>query len=61
MRKSQTALFNAFFISLGALLPNTNIGWIALPLSIIGVANSVNQWRILLNPWPSWQNVLRRT
>ncbi len=56
-----TAMFNAFFISLGALLPDTNIGWFALPLSIIGILNSLNQGRMLLNPWPSWQNVLRRT
>lgn len=56
-----TALLNAFFISLGALLPNTNIGWFAISFSIIGIINSLSQGRTLLIPWPSWQNVLRRT
>ncbi len=56
-----TAMFNAFIISLGALLPHTNIGWFAIVLGTIGIINNLNQWRILLNPWPSWQNVLRRT
>jgi hypothetical protein len=56
-----TAMLNAFFISLGALLPRTNIGWFALVWSIIGIINSLTQARALLSPWPSWQNVLRRT
>ncbi len=56
-----TALLNAFFISLGGLLPHTNIGWFAITFSIIGVLNSLSQARTLLNPWPSWQNALRRT
>lgn len=56
-----TALLNAFFISLGALFPDSNIGWFALTFGIIGIFNSLNQGRILLHPWPSWQNVLRRT
>ena len=56
-----TAMLNAFSISLGALLPHTNIGWVAIVFSIIGITNSLNQGRVLLNPWPSWQNVLRRT
>jgi hypothetical protein len=56
-----TGMLNAFSISLGALLPHTNIGWVAIAFSIIGITNSLNQERVLLNPWPSWQNVLRRT
>jgi hypothetical protein len=56
-----TALLNAFFISLGALLPNTNLGWFAISFGIIGIFDSLNQGRTLLIPWPSWQNVLRRT
>jgi hypothetical protein len=56
-----TALVNAFFVSLGALFPDTNIGWFALTFGVVGIFNSLNQGRILLNPWPSWQNVLRRT
>jgi len=54
------ALFNAFFLSLGALLPYTNIGWFALSLGLIGVINSLNYGRLLLTPLPSWLNVLRR-
>src|SRR5216684_6625106 len=34
-----TALLNAFFLSLVALLPQTNLGSAALPLSVIGLAN----------------------
>ncbi|HEY5002686.1 MAG TPA: hypothetical protein VII61_06010 [Ktedonobacteraceae bacterium] len=56
-----TAMLNAFFISLGALLPRTNIGWFAIVWSSIGIINSLTQARALLSPWPSWQNVLRRT
>jgi hypothetical protein len=56
-----TAMLNAFFISLGALLPHTNIGWFAIVWSIIGIVNSLTQARAFLSPWPSWQNVLRRT
>jgi hypothetical protein len=56
-----TAMLNAFFISLGALLPRTNIGWFAIVWSIIAIVNSLTQARALLSPWPSWQNVLRRT
>jgi hypothetical protein len=56
-----TALLNAFFISLGALLPQTNIGWFAISFSIVGIINSLSLGRTLLIPWPSWQNVLRRT
>lgn len=34
-----TALLNAFFLSLVATLPRTNLGTAALPLSVIGLAN----------------------
>jgi hypothetical protein len=37
------ALFNAFFLSLGALLPHTNIAWFALSLGLMGMGNSLNQ------------------
>lgn len=36
-----TALVNAFFVATAALLPNTNIGYVALALGWFGVANSV--------------------
>jgi len=37
-----TALLNAFFISLFALMPNTNIGFVALILGLIGLANTLS-------------------
>ncbi|MEO8971013.1 MAG: hypothetical protein ABI406_05345 [Ktedonobacteraceae bacterium] len=55
-----TALFIGFFISLGAVLPNWNIGITTLVLSLVGVTNSLSQAWLLLRPWPSWQNVVRR-
>ncbi len=54
------ALLNGFFISLGAVLPYWNIGGIALTMSLIGAIGSLNQGWLVLRPWPSWQNVLRR-
>lgn len=55
-----TALFIGFFIALGATLPDWNIGIITLILSVVGVVNSLNHAWLLLKPWPSWQNVVRR-
>jgi len=55
-----TALVNAFFISLAAVLPHWNIGTIVLPLSLLGLISSLRQGWIMLKPWPSWQDVLRR-
>src|SRR5690348_9920180 len=43
-----TALFNGFFISLGAVLPYLNIGVITLIVSLIGVINSLSQGWLLL-------------
>ncbi len=54
------ALLNGFFISLGAVLPYWNIGGIALTMSLIGVLGTLNQGRLVLRPWPSWQNAVRR-
>lgn len=55
-----TALFNGFFISLGAVLPFWNIGVVILIVGLIGVINSLSQGWLLLRPWPSWKNALRR-
>lgn len=55
-----TALFNGFFISLGAVLPFWNIGVLTLLVSLIGVINSLSQGWIMLRPWPSWKNAVRR-
>jgi len=55
-----TALFNGFLISLGAVLPFWNIGGLTLIVSLIGVINSLSQGWLLLRPWPSWKNAVRR-
>jgi len=56
---SFTALLNAFFISLGALIP-LNIGTLTLIMSVIGIINSsVLAWN-LLKKRGRWQNVVRR-
>lgn len=55
-----TALINGFFISLGAVLPYWNIGVLALAMSLMGLINSLSQGWLMLRPWPSWQNALRR-
>src|SRR5689334_3150398 len=56
---SFTALLNAFFISLGALIP-TNIGYITLLMSTIGIINSsLFGWK-LLKQLESWQIAVQR-
>jgi hypothetical protein len=56
---SFTALLNAFFISLGALIP-ANIGLITLLMSTLGIVNSsLLAWN-LLKERERWQNVVRR-
>jgi len=54
-----TSLLNAFFISLGALIPTSNLGWVALVMSLIGVSSSVSLGWTLLRHRQRWQNVLR--
>ena len=55
-----TALMNAFFISLFALIPNFNIGFIIIPFSFICLLTSLIQaWR-LLRRTNNWQSLLRR-
>jgi len=53
-----TALVNAFFVSLGALLPGS-LGWMALLLSALGLLNSLALGGHLLRHPKSWQNFLR--
>ena len=56
---SFTALLNAFFISLGALIP-VNIGTLTLIMSTLGLINSsLLAWN-LLKERERWQNVVRR-
>ena len=54
-----TALVNAFFISLGALIPGS-LGWIALLMSSLGLLNSLTLGGHLLRHPKNWQNFLRR-
>jgi hypothetical protein len=56
---SFTALLNAFFISLGALIP-TNLGGITLVLSLTGLTHSIYLAWSLLKARQRWQNMLRR-
>ena len=56
-----TALINAFFISLSALLPGENIGYIVLVFGLLSASNSVQMGIMLARQWRSWQDGLRRT
>lgn len=40
-----TALANVFFISLTALIPGVNIGWVALAVALVGLRSS---WRLIV-------------
>jgi hypothetical protein len=56
---SFTALLNAFFISLGALIPGS-VSIILLIMSTGGLTNSLFLTWNLLKERQSWQNILRR-
>jgi hypothetical protein len=56
-----TALLNAFFLSLVALLPQTNLGGAALVLSLIGLADQCKLgWDLLRYSQRRWLSMLRR-
>ena len=59
-----TALVNAFFISLNALVPHTNIAWLTLSMSIIGIINSLylgfTELRKPIDSRNNWQMAIRR-
>jgi len=56
-----TALMNAFFISLSALIPHFNIGFFIMPFSFICLLTVLIQsWRLLRHT-RNWQSLLRRT
>ena len=55
-----TALMNAFFISLVALIPRVNFGTLILPFSILSLLSSLVQASVLLRPRKSWPSFLRR-
>ena len=54
-----TSLLNAFFISLGALIPTSNLGWVTLVMSLTGVSSSLSLGWNLLSHRQRWQSVLR--
>jgi hypothetical protein len=53
------ALLNAFFVSLIALNPEVNLGWPALALCLLGLANSLSLGVPLLRSIPGGQTYLR--
>jgi hypothetical protein len=55
-----TALLNAFFISLFALIPDTSMGWVALVMSLIGLWSTVFLGWSLLKHSAGWRSVVRR-
>jgi hypothetical protein len=56
-----TALLNPFFLSLYALLPKTNLGFIALITSLVGLSSSLFMaWKLFQHPF-GWLSTLRRT
>jgi hypothetical protein len=54
-----TALMNAFFISLFALVPHFNPGTAIVPFSVLCLVTSLLQARHLLHRHRGWQSVLR--
>ncbi|HEX6553985.1 MAG TPA: hypothetical protein VF026_14555 [Ktedonobacteraceae bacterium] len=55
-----TALLNAFFVSLAALIPSSNLGWTALVLSLIGLFNTLLLGWNLLSQRSHWPDMVRR-
>jgi hypothetical protein len=55
-----TALINAFFISLAALVPHFNFGTFIVPISAVSLATSLFQAWSLLRPRKGWPSFLRR-
>jgi hypothetical protein len=55
-----TALINAFFISLVALIPHFNFGTLIVPISSVSLLTSLLQAWSLLRPRKGWLSFLRR-
>jgi len=55
-----TALINAFFISLVALIPHFNFGTLIVPFSSVSLLTSLFQAWSLLRPRKGWLSFLRR-
>jgi hypothetical protein len=55
-----TALINAFFLSVVALVPHFNLGQLIVPFSSLCLVTSLIQGRHLLRQRKSWPSLLRR-
>ena len=56
-----TALVNAFFISFNALLPHSNMTWLSLVMSGIGITNSLLLGFTELRKPSNWREGIRRS
>ncbi len=55
-----TALLNAFFVSMSALLPHANVGYTAVVVSAVGIITSfMLGWELFTHP-ARWQRLLLR-
>lgn len=55
-----TALLNAFFISLGALIPFSNLGIITIFMGSVGLLNTLALGSHLMKQWAGWRVLLQR-
>lgn len=53
------SLLNAFFISLGALIPTANLGWVTLIMGLTGVSGNLTLGWNLLSHRQRWQSTFR--
>jgi hypothetical protein len=54
------ALVNAFFISMAALIPASNLGWTTFVMALVSLVNTLGFAWILLRQRDPWQQMLRR-
>src|SRR5215472_10028507 len=55
-----TALTNAFFISMDALFPSNNIGYLTLGFGVVGALNSITMVANIIRSMKNAQDFLRR-
>ncbi len=56
-----TAMLNAFFISIGALIPGVSLGAVVLIFGVVGLSNSFAMDWQLFKERSTWQNIQWRT
>lgn len=55
-----TALLNAFFISLFALIPGESLGWVTITMSLLGLWTTLYLgWSLMKHP-AGWRSAIRR-